>query len=642
VALLLGWSYLQRFEHLSPALVEEMRKKIFRPVLRKVRLFDIDSKVPLAFVDALAMCITSNPFSPSDTIVPRGAYGNALCIVLTGQVVISRSGVKRRLILSDDGQPIFGVSATLDEREFHSAQSELEEWSAESISYCDIAKIEHDAFKLAQAQTWPEGEQVMRRVARAELLRSDGVKMTNALGDKVRSTVWVGNIPGRYATESRVKQLMGPFGVIQSATVRQKSGKNKSWAFVTFESPDSATRALEAEIDVYGETDGNGKQLYLKVKEADLQNALSKGGAASKGGAIAAVLVKHATESHDYAQHAPTEEHTEEAVTPASSRRAITKTTESVPELPSASDSVGSADTDDEPIGAAYLTDQLISSMPLFEGLTPAERGALAQVLQTVSYPDGYAIVNQGDIGQTMFVLAVGTAVATMTVDVSAPPQQLKFYKSGDYFGELALMSNQPRSATVSAQGAVTCFTIERAQFQTLSFSQRFLEVLQKGAERSFRPTLTKSPSSTRLTPPPTTGKRNVSLVDVKKMRRQQPSVDAAMNSSQDIVAMLLSTGSTGSGTDGASVQPPVALDVNTRVAAHSHQLTASRLEQLQERQDGLSTQVEAVSRSVAELKDEMAARFDRLEAALSASLPPQSAAGQQQQQQQQQREESA
>ena len=61
--------------------------------------------------------------------------------VLTGQVVICRFAVKRRLIMSDDPQPIFGVSATLDERAFHSAQNEFEEWSAESISYCDIAQM---------------------------------------------------------------------------------------------------------------------------------------------------------------------------------------------------------------------------------------------------------------------------------------------------------------------------------------------------------------------------------------------------------------------------------------------------------------------------------------------------------------------
>jgi hypothetical protein len=240
-----------RFDQLSPSLKDEMRVLVFRPILRNVKLFDIQSKVPEAFVDALAMCITTSPFSPDDTIIEQGTYGNSLCIVLTGQVVISKSGVNRRLIMSDDSQPIFGVSATLDERAFHSAQNEFEEWSTESISYCDIAQIEHDAFAVALSSAWPEGKTIMRRVAREEVLRSDGIKMTNALGRKVQSTIWVGNIPSRWATESRVRQLLALFGTIRSATVRQKTaGKNKNWAFVTFDEQESAQKALKEKIEV--------------------------------------------------------------------------------------------------------------------------------------------------------------------------------------------------------------------------------------------------------------------------------------------------------------------------------------------------------------------------------------------------------
>jgi hypothetical protein len=242
--------HLLRFDPLSPSLKDEMRVLVFRPILRRVKLFEIKAKVPVAFVDALAMRITALPFSPGDTIVARGMYGNALCIVLTGQVVTTRSGVQRRLIASDDRQPIFGVSATLDDRAFQAAQDEFSQWSVESVSFSDVAQIEHNAFALALEAAWPEGESIMRRVAREEVLRSDGIKMTNALGDKVRSTVWVGNVPSRWATESRLRQLLARFGTIRSATVRQKKGKNKSWALVTFQDVVSAQKALKDNIDV--------------------------------------------------------------------------------------------------------------------------------------------------------------------------------------------------------------------------------------------------------------------------------------------------------------------------------------------------------------------------------------------------------
>jgi RNA recognition motif-containing protein len=60
--------------------------------------------------------------------------------------------------------------------------------------------------------------------------------MSNALGDKVHCTIWVGNIPSRYATKERLVQVFSEFGEVQSATVRKKEGCNKSWAFVTFAS----------------------------------------------------------------------------------------------------------------------------------------------------------------------------------------------------------------------------------------------------------------------------------------------------------------------------------------------------------------------------------------------------------------------
>ena len=488
-----------RFDGLSGALLDEMRVLIFRPILRKVKLFDtkvrvrpaldilrriwgliwallghclpdlallgsfwslfglmfgsilVQSKVPAAFVDVLAMRITTSPFSPDDSIVTRGTYGNSLCIVLTGQVVISRSSVKRRLIMSDDPQPIFGVSATLDERAFHSAQNEFEEWSAESISYCDVAQISHDSFALALAQTWPEGESIMRRVAREEVLRSDGIKMTNALGDKVQSTIWVGNIPSRWATEPRLKQLLAQFGLIQSTTVCQKKGKNKSWGLVTFESSDSAQRALEEKTDVYGETETDGTPLFLKTKVPDLQNALE--GRNQKKGALAAVLVKHVTDSHGWGpsegdpsaaaaaaaaavggggngtgkptcgegwpgsqaavggdlaaihfppraaagELQPEPDSMETVITPRGRehqvprlpRATVSDMSESDPVAQSAGDT--SSESEDDPMmkGAAYLTDQLIASTPLFEGLSGAERRALAKVLKSESYPDG-------------------------------------------------------------------------------------------------------------------------------------------------------------------------------------------------------------------------------------------------------------
>ena len=589
-----------RFVHLSPAILDEMRTRVFRPILRAVALFNEESKVPQAFVDSLAMQITSDPFSPDETIVAQGMYGNALCIVLTGHVVISKSGVRRRLILSDDSQPVFGVSATLSEREFETAQTELADWSAESISYCDIARIDHDAFRLALSQSWPEGEQVMRRVARAELLRSDGLNLSNVLGDRVRSTVWVGNIPERYATKERVKQLMGQFGVIQSVTVRQKKGKNKSWSFVTFESPESAGKALHTSIDVYGETEPDGSQLYLKVKEADLESALAAN--RRKGGVVAAVLMTHAVESENHGQADDEPGAPSESEPPSSAATATPAETECASGRSSERAGIQrSAVSVDGEVASAYLTEQLVASMPLFQGLTLAERQALAKVLKSESYPDGYAIVNQGDKGDSMYILAVGRAVATMVVEIGAPPKMVRSYGSGDYFGELALLSNQPSTTSVCAQGPVICFTIGREQFETLSFSGRFLNALQNGTSRvkfakvgsrlSPSKVGSKADSTSAVTSRGWKRVKNVSLAELKQARQ---------GSQHDLASMLLST---------SDEEAPLFK-------------SGSDLRTMWEQQVHLRTELETVNSSVKELREEMAERFDRLEKALLGKQP--------------------
>jgi CRP-like cAMP-binding protein len=234
-------------------------------------------------------------------------------------------------------------------------------------------------------------------------------------------------------------------------------------------------------------------------------------------------------------------------------------------------------------------------------------------VLQHQSFPDGYAIVNQGDLAESMYILAVGRAVATMTVEIGAPPKTLRSYQSGDYFGELALLSNQPRSATVSAQGPVTCFTIKRAHFETLSFSGRFLEVLRKGASRAQfanssrdRPRLRRAATSAVLVPgstsPSYAGRRNVSLGELKQLKQRRH------GSQQNLASMLLST----SDDDALS---------STSQGAQTSSVT-SDLQKMQEQQVHMQNALDAANSSVAELREEVAKRFDRLEAALLGKQP--------------------
>lgn len=122
--------------------------------------------VPDDFVDALTVDIRSQAYSPNDEIVRQGKYGNSLCIVLTGQVAICENGIKRRLIMCDDDEPIFGMSAVLDQATFEASRANVDTWSAEAITYCHVAELGHDSITVALAATWPSGEERMHRIAR--------------------------------------------------------------------------------------------------------------------------------------------------------------------------------------------------------------------------------------------------------------------------------------------------------------------------------------------------------------------------------------------------------------------------------------------------------------------------------------------
>ena len=73
----------------------------------------------------------------------------------------------------------------------------------QAVSYCDIAKVPHD--KLFQvvaqlAESWPEGEEYLQQYALKEVQRVEGISLKESLTKRKGATLWVGNIPERYAT----------------------------------------------------------------------------------------------------------------------------------------------------------------------------------------------------------------------------------------------------------------------------------------------------------------------------------------------------------------------------------------------------------------------------------------------------------
>lgn len=61
-----------------------------------------------------------------------------------------------------------------------------------------------------------------------------------------------------------------------------------------------------------------------------------------------------------------------------------------------------------------------------------------------------------------------GEAIATKTLSSGTDPEQVAEYRVGDYFGELALLKNEPRAANIVAKGPLSCVTLDRYSFKRM------------------------------------------------------------------------------------------------------------------------------------------------------------------------------
>mmetsp|Transcript_79938 Transcript_79938/g.185642 ORF Transcript_79938/g.185642 Transcript_79938/m.185642 type:complete len:280 (+) Transcript_79938:475-1314(+) len=106
--------------------------------------------------------------------------------------------------------------------------------------------------------------------------------------------------------------------------------------------------------------------------------------------------------------------------------------------------------------------DTFLSKVPLLAQMDDYERSQLADALKSESYSDGQVIVSQGEVGQKFYIIEEGSATATKG------GVQVMSYGVGDYFGELALIRNQPRAATVTCKGDARLLSLDSSSFKRL------------------------------------------------------------------------------------------------------------------------------------------------------------------------------
>ena len=104
--------------------------------------------------------------------------------------------------------------------------------------------------------------------------------------------------------------------------------------------------------------------------------------------------------------------------------------------------------------------------VPLFANLSSRDIKQVAALAQEESFPDGVNIVREGEIGDVMFIIISGEVRVLMTQ--GQKEVELARRKAGEYVGEMALISREPRSATVTAVGDVRALCIDQKSFESL------------------------------------------------------------------------------------------------------------------------------------------------------------------------------
>ncbi len=101
----------------------------------------------------------------------------------------------------------------------------------------------------------------------------------------------------------------------------------------------------------------------------------------------------------------------------------------------------------------------LLRGIPIFAPLPPATLEHLASSMERVSFPAGAVVFRQGDEGDRFYVVETGEV--GISVDGAAPKPE----GHGGYFGEIALLRDVPRTATVTARSGVELYALERDEF---------------------------------------------------------------------------------------------------------------------------------------------------------------------------------
>jgi putative ABC transport system ATP-binding protein len=122
---------------------------------------------------------------------------------------------------------------------------------------------------------------------------------------------------------------------------------------------------------------------------------------------------------------------------------------------------------------------EFLKACPVFATLTPRTLGETADKMTLERFAAGAVVMRQGDPGDKFYVIRSGSV--DILVDSGAGPRQVATLGKGDFFGEAALMTGEPRNATVVAKDDLEVYSLGKEDFQAvIRASATFEEELRK------------------------------------------------------------------------------------------------------------------------------------------------------------------
>jgi CRP/FNR family cyclic AMP-dependent transcriptional regulator len=110
----------------------------------------------------------------------------------------------------------------------------------------------------------------------------------------------------------------------------------------------------------------------------------------------------------------------------------------------------------------ADATKNLVKNVPLFSGLSDKEISSIARLLRARTFPAGSDVVTEGLGGAGFFIIEAGKA------HVSVEGKTVATLGPGDHFGEIALLTDTVRTATITAETDLNCHGLTIWEFRPL------------------------------------------------------------------------------------------------------------------------------------------------------------------------------